>query len=75
MHPEDRDAALILDIVLAARDIEGFVSDIDLKTFESDKMLRYAVERQLLVIGEAARHLQKISRRMFLQFHGVPLSV
>lgn len=59
MLPEERDAALILDIVLAARDIERFVSDIDLKKFESDKMLRYAVERQLLVIGEAARHLSE----------------
>ncbi len=36
MLPEDRDAALILDIISAARDIEGFVTGIDLQDFESD---------------------------------------
>ena len=59
MLPEDRDAALILDIITAARDIEGFVTGINLLDFESDKMLRFAVERQLLVIGEAAKHLSE----------------
>lgn len=59
MLPEDRDAALILDIIYAARDIEGFVTGINLVDFESDKMLRFAVERQLLVIGEAAKHLSE----------------
>ena len=59
MLPEDRDAAFILDIITAARDIEGFVTNINLHEFQSDKMLRYAVERQLLVIGEAAKHLSE----------------
>jgi uncharacterized protein with HEPN domain len=57
MVPEDRDAALLLDIVNAVRDIEGFVEGVDFPGFANDKMLRYAVERQLIVIGEAARRL------------------
>lgn len=63
MLPEDRDAAFILDIISAARDIEGFVTNISLHEFQSNKMLRYAVERQLLVIGEAAKHLSEGFRK------------
>jgi len=54
MVPEDRDAAILLDIVNAVRDIEGFVDGVDFLEFANDKMLRYAVERQLIVVGEAA---------------------
>ncbi|MCK4504540.1 MAG: DUF86 domain-containing protein [Candidatus Aegiribacteria sp.] len=63
MHPEDRDAALIFDIISAAHDIERFVAGVDLHRFEADKMLRYAVERQLLVIGEAAKRLSEDFRK------------
>ena len=30
---------------------------VSLREFEQNKQLRYAVERQLMVIGEAARHV------------------
>jgi hypothetical protein len=35
----------------AAKDIHDFVKKTNLKDFSSDKKTRYAVERQLLVIG------------------------
>jgi len=57
MVPEDRDAALLFDLIQAAREIEPFVTDVDHRGFASDKLLRYAVERQLIVIGEAAGRL------------------
>jgi uncharacterized protein with HEPN domain len=55
MQPEDKDAALLWDIKEAALDIIEFTSGRTSHQFESDKMVRYAVERQILVIGEAAK--------------------
>lgn len=63
MVPEDRDAALLLDIVNAVRDIEDFVEGVDFLAFANDKMLRYAVERQLIVVGEAAKRLSDSLKR------------
>jgi len=59
MLPERKDAGLLYDIISAAKDIEVFMEDCDFESFSSNKMLRYAVERQLLVIGEAARRLSE----------------
>jgi uncharacterized protein with HEPN domain len=55
MRPEDRDAALLWDMIEAAKDIRDFVEGISAETFVLDKKIRYAVERQLLVLGEAAK--------------------
>jgi len=55
MQPEDRDTAFLWDILEAAKDIHDFVKKTTFKDFSSDKKTRYAVERQLLVIGEAAK--------------------
>jgi uncharacterized protein with HEPN domain len=41
----------------AAREIAGFVASLTPAQFEADRRTRYAVERQLLVIGEAARNV------------------
>lgn len=38
-------------------DILDFTINTNFHDFENDKMKRFAVERQLLVIGEAANHL------------------
>jgi uncharacterized protein with HEPN domain len=59
MAPEERDAALILDLITAVREIESFLAGVEFARFESDKLLRYAVERQLIVIGEAAKRLSE----------------
>ena len=57
MLPEERDAALIWDMVNAAEDIISFTKGIKFFDFEKDKKIRYAVERQMMVIGEAANHV------------------
>ena len=62
MRPEERDSALIWDMVEAAQDIVSFTKDIKFHDFENDKKLRYAVERQIMVIGEAANHVSEKMR-------------
>jgi uncharacterized protein with HEPN domain len=69
MQPDSRDMALLWDIVTAAREIEQFVQGCMFDEFERNKILRYAVERQILVIGEAAR---KLSQNFRDQHPGIP---
>jgi uncharacterized protein with HEPN domain len=57
MQPEQRNAAYLWDIHQAATEIMHFVKNLTFHDFENNKMVRYAVERQLLVIGETANHL------------------
>lgn len=63
MPPEDRDVALLWDMREAARDITEFMQGMTFFHFNSNKMLRYAVERQLVVIGEAASHVSEIFKK------------
>ena len=57
MQLNDRDKGYLWDMLDAAKDILGFISDVHYEQFEANKMIRFAVERQLLVIGEAANHV------------------
>lgn len=57
MQPEQRDDALLLDMSQAAKEILEFIEGVNFQEFQSNKVIRYAVERQLLVIGEAAAHV------------------
>ncbi|SDE88976.1 HepT-like ribonuclease domain-containing protein [Rhodospira trueperi] len=50
----NRDAALLLDMLLAARDAVGFVGDLDEADFAASRLHQNAVIRSLEVIGEAA---------------------
>jgi uncharacterized protein with HEPN domain len=52
--PADRDAALLLDMLLAARDARGFVAGMDEAAFLASRLHQSAVNRALEVIGEAA---------------------
>jgi uncharacterized protein with HEPN domain len=62
MRPEQRDAAYLWDMYQAALEIIHFIEKMTFYDFENNKMARYAVERQLLVIGEAASHLTESFR-------------
>src|SRR5579863_5425906 len=58
--PRDRndpamDAAWLLDMLTAARAVQSFVVGRTLEQYNSDLLLRSAVERQVEIIGEAAR--------------------
>lgn len=50
----ERDAALLLDRVMAARDALSFVEGLDETGFRSSRLHQNAVIRSLEVIGEAA---------------------
>jgi uncharacterized protein with HEPN domain len=64
MQPlEERDASYLWDMREAAREIVGFIQGVRFAEFEKNKALRYAVERLLLVIGEAANHVSPQFRR------------
>ena len=57
MLPKDK--ALLWDMKNASEDIQSFLNGVSYETFVSDKKTRFAVERQLLVIGEAANHISE----------------
>ncbi|MFO1153858.1 MAG: HepT-like ribonuclease domain-containing protein [Rhodospirillales bacterium] len=50
----DRDAALLLDMLLAARDASTFVVGMDLAAFMASRLHQNAVIRSLEIVGEAA---------------------
>jgi uncharacterized protein with HEPN domain len=53
-EPSERDAALILDVVLAARDAMSFVADLGEAAFLASRLHQNAVIHSRAVIGEAA---------------------
>jgi len=57
MSAEKDDNAYLWDMVTAAHAIETFVKDRAPADYLADLMLRSAVERQVEIIGEAARHI------------------
>ncbi len=65
MRPEERDLSLIWDMLEAAKDVVSFTQDVKFIDFEMDKKLRYAVERQILVIGEAAKHISEVTKSAY----------
>lgn len=60
MLPEERDPALLWDMAEASRKVSNFVHDITLEQFASDEMRHAAVERQIIIIGEAARRISLV---------------
>ena len=59
MQLEDRDLAYLWDMREAAREIVAFMKGVPYVKFEKNHILRYATERQLMVIGEAANHVSE----------------
>ena len=57
MQPDKQDLTYLWDMCEAAKEIIAFVKGIKFDKFVQKRMIRYAVERQLLVIGEAANHV------------------
>jgi len=49
-----RDAALLLDMLLAARDAVEFVAELDEASFEASRLHQAAVIRCIEIVGEAA---------------------
>jgi uncharacterized protein with HEPN domain len=61
MRPEERDPAHLWDMIEAARAIVNFTKDLTLEEFlaagREGEMTRLAVERELEILGEAARRV------------------
>lgn len=57
MQLDPKDAAYLFDILSAARSIMAYTKNTSVKQFQDDSMMRHACERQLEIIGEAARRV------------------
>jgi uncharacterized protein with HEPN domain len=57
MTAERDDDSFLWDMLAAARAVESFVQGKTTRDYVDDLMLRSAVERQIEIIGEAARHV------------------
>jgi uncharacterized protein with HEPN domain len=57
MEAQERNIAFLWDMREAALLVVKFLSGVTYATYESDKMLQSAVERQLEIIGEAAHQV------------------
>jgi uncharacterized protein with HEPN domain len=76
MRPEDKNLAYIWDMHEAAKEIVEFTKGARFEDFTANKVLYRAVERQLEIIGEAARNLtsefqQKYPQIPFKQIIGL----
>lgn len=57
MPHNDRELSYLWDMQTAANEIAQFMRGVKFAEFEKNKVIRFAAERQLLVIGEAANHV------------------
>ncbi len=57
MQPESRDSAYLWDMLEAARSAIEFVEGLTSDQFLHNRMVQAAVERQVEILGEAARRL------------------
>ena len=67
MSPEDRDLGYVWDIYEACGEIMEFVGDLVYAEYEKNKILRYAVERKLEIVGEAANRIREEFRQRYPQ--------
>ncbi len=58
----ERDEALLLDMLLAARDARGFVEGLDETAFLASRLHQNAAIRSLEIIGEAAGKVSTTAR-------------
>lgn len=59
MPLNDRDMSYLWDMRKYALEIVGFMDGVVYVKFVENRMIRYAVERLLLIVGEAANHVSK----------------
>jgi len=59
----ESELSYLWDMREAAREINSFMRGIKFAEFEKNKVLRFAAERQLHIIGEAANHISPQARK------------
>lgn len=65
MQPDNKDMARLWDMLDAARTAVEFVQGMRFEEFLEDRKTRNAVERNLEIIGEAAKNLSQDARESF----------
>jgi phosphoribosylanthranilate isomerase len=61
----ERDEKLLSDIIGVAAEAGLFVKDIDLEGFLADKLLQPAIERLMMIVGEASWQMSPLFRASF----------
>jgi uncharacterized protein with HEPN domain len=64
--PRD-ERAYLSDIIEACTAIESALSDRDLAAYRADRLVRFAVEREFIIVGEAVAALSRVSPHVFAQ--------
>jgi len=59
MQLDERDQAYLWDMLEAAKEITAFLKGIRYDDFVRSKMIRSAVECQLMIVGEAAKRVSE----------------
>jgi uncharacterized protein with HEPN domain len=64
--PRD-ERAYLTDIIDACEAIQDALADLDLQAYQNNRLVRSAVEREFITIGEALRALSKAAPEIFVQ--------
>ena len=67
MPPKGQEQSYLWDMREAAHEVISYMKGVKFAQFEKNKLLRSAVERQLLIIGEAANHISLQFRKAHSQ--------
>jgi len=59
MRPDPRDAGYLLDMLEAGRKIQRYLEGKTYSDYQGDELLRDGVERNLEIMGEAARRISE----------------
>ena len=73
MQPDEKNAALLWDMLSHAREVSGFVAGKSYAEYRENRMLRLAVERLVHIIGEAAYCVSRTYRDANPQIPWVPI--
>src|SRR5215468_7136158 len=57
--------AYLYDIIQSCQNIRTFTANIDFQTYEADLLIKSAVERQFIIIGEALHRINRFDPVMY----------
>ena len=57
----------LYDIVQSCQNIRTFTQPIDFQTYTADLLIKSAVERQFIIIGEALNRIKRLDTRVYNQ--------
>jgi uncharacterized protein with HEPN domain len=67
MKGKTGDKQRLLHILDAISEIESYTSDIDIKLFLENSMMRFACVKQIEIIGEAANYITPTTKELFTE--------